>query len=237
MKKKIIFIPALLCDERLFSYQVSFLENFFEVDVFIPKKFDDISVCVDFFIEKYKKFENINICGVSMGGYIAMEILKQQADIVDKVCFIGTSYLEDAFEKKEARIRSIENVNKDGFHLVTENMIKNSIIFNSENKILVDLIKDMANNIGIDGFVNQQKLILSRKNSINLFKNMLNPCLLIVGKNDLITTVDLFMEMFDVLKNSNAKKFCKLEIIEECGHLPVIEKPKKINEILKEFFL
>jgi pimeloyl-ACP methyl ester carboxylesterase len=66
---------------------------------------------------------------------------------------------------------------------------------------------------------------------------MLNPCLLIVGKNDLITTVDLFMEMFDVLKNSNAKKFCKLEIIEECGHLPVIEKPKKINEILKEFFL
>jgi pimeloyl-ACP methyl ester carboxylesterase len=172
-----------------------------------------------------------------MGGYIAMEILKQQSDIVDKVCFIGTSYLEDAFEKKEARIRSIENVNKDGFHLVTENMIKNSIIFNSENKILVDLIKDMANNIGIDGFVNQQKLILSRKNSINLFKNMLNPCLLIVGKNDLITTVDLFMEMFDVLKTSNAKKFCKLKIIEECGHLPVIEKPKEINEILKEFFL
>ena len=95
----------------------------------------------------------------------------------------------------------------------------------------------MANNIGIDGFVNQQKLILSRKNSKNLFKNMLNPCLLIVGKNDLITTVDLFMEMFDVLKTFKKysdclrKKNTKVNVENIIG----IEVTKKNENIMLNF--
>ncbi len=226
MNKKIVMLPALMCDDSLYSHQIKILSKFCDIKVFTFKDVDNTLDASSIILEELgdKKF---HVIGTSMGGYIAMELMRNTKNI-ESLCLVNTNYYEDSIEKKAQRFAQIEEAQTliDSKFRAINNDIANNYLHNvSYQKVY--LLKEMANNIGRLGFINQQKLILSRKSSVEDFQYYDIPTLVVSGHQDVITTPELHLEMVNNLKKGT------LVTIDNCGHLSPIDQPEALSALLE----
>jgi pimeloyl-ACP methyl ester carboxylesterase len=91
---------------------------------------------------------------------------------------------------------------------------------------LVELIKDMAKNIGKDAFLRQQKAIMQRPDSRDTLRKIRCPTLVLCGEHDLLTPRDRHEEIAAAIRGST------LVVLPGCGHLSTLEKPLEVNRAL-----
>ncbi len=227
LKHKIIWIPGLLCTESLFNHQINSLKDIAEHEVFVIKTYDDIKKASSYVLES-THFTDFTLIGFSMGGYIALEILKQNPERVKSLCLIDTSHKVDSDQRKNIRLASIKQALEGKFTGVGSSLFA-SMVYNQEDKSHYNLVTEMAEEIGKDSFINQQKLILSRTDSEQTLKNFNKNALFIAGQHDKLTPPSLHYEMKDLSKQGN------IGIIEESGHLSPIEQPQAVSALIRYF--
>jgi pimeloyl-ACP methyl ester carboxylesterase len=228
-KPNIILLPALMTDERLFCHQKKILSETFNVIIPVIKDISNISEAAKYVLSLTK--EDFYLSGISMGGYIAMEIMRQSPQRVKKLCLINTTWLEDSKEKKIERlniISEVSNITDSSFIGVSEALIEKYIYKNTSGNIL--LIKDMAIKLTKNTLINQQKMILSRPSSEQDLPNYNIPTLIITGEQDTITSPELSMQMFKSLKDG------EIIILDECKHLSPLDQKTALSFILKLWF-
>lgn len=224
--QKLILIPGLLNDENLWKYQRHFLENQADITVAKIEKFTDIRTQAAHILQNAP--QKFALCGLSMGGYIGMEILKQAPHRISKVAFLDTSWEIDTDEKRRQRENMINLSAHGRFEGVTSLILKQILAKKSlENHDIIAEIKSMAQNVGQKEFVNQQKLILSRTESVSLLPQIQVPALCIVGKEDVITPPSVMQKMAKALPYGY---FCE---IEDAAHLPPLEQPYAVNAAMQ----
>ncbi len=234
MKQRLIFIPALMCDFRLYNHQISALNKYFDIDVICFNNVDNINNAVEYLFNKlfiYNK-NKIILAGMSMGGYIAMSFVAKYPNQVEKLCLLNTTYVEDSLEKKNIRLSQIaeaKQVSDDNFIGINNNII-DSYIYN-KNQDNKDLIVSMVKSLGRQSFINQQHLILSKPSYENTLIDLKIPTLIIGGMEDLITKVDVQIKMHTLCKTS------KLALIDKCGHLSTLDQPQQINNELLNWLI
>lgn len=224
--QNLILIPGLLNDERLWKYQLKALSG--QARIIIPeiKGYSDIKAQARHILEKAP--ENFALAGLSMGGYIAMEMLKQEPMRINKVAFLDTTWLIDEEEKRKQREDMINLSAHGRFEGVTSLILKQILAHkNLENHQLIDEIKDMAKKIGQKTFVHQQRLILSRTSSMEIFSTIQVPALCLVGAEDKITPPSVMKEMANALPKGY---YCE---IANAGHLPPLEQPNAVNAAMQ----
>ena len=91
------------------------------------------------------------------------------------------------------------------------------------------IIRDMANDVGVEGFVRQQRAIIGRPDSRPMLKSIRCPTLVLVGDSDAATPPELSEEI------ANGIQGAKLTIVKECGHLSTLECPDEANAALVEW--
>jgi len=91
---------------------------------------------------------------------------------------------------------------------------------------LVELIKDMANNVGKDAFLRQQQAIMQRPNPRDTLWKIRCPTLVLCGEHDLLTPRDRHEEIAAAIRGST------LVVLPGCGHLSTLEKPLEVNRAL-----
>lgn len=226
MKKKLVMLPALMCDDRLYDHQIKSLESFCDIEVFAFKDVDNTFEASQIILDQIGD-EHFHLLGTSMGGYIAMELMRHTKNI-DSLMLINTNFYEDSVEKKAQRFMQIEEA-KDlldsQFKAINKDIVSNYLYNLSYPK--ESLLKDMAKNIGRLGFINQQKLILSRKSSVEDFQYYNIPTLIVSGSKDVITPTSLHEEMVANLKKGT------LVSIDNCGHLSPIDQPEALSAVLE----
>jgi len=236
--KKLILLPALMCDERLYYNQINKFDKHCDIKTFTLKNFDNISLGANFILKEIKdlwgsNLENteIYLAGISMGGYVAMELLKLEPNLFSGVCLINTTYLEDTENKRQNRINAINNaslVDAKNFMGINDSII-NDYLYNKDDNN-VELIKTMVKDLGKDVFINQQKLILSRANYVDVLKNLSKnnnfKAIIISGDKDVITPSSVHQQMHQDMDNS------MLFILKDCSHLSLLDKPNEVNDIL-----
>lgn len=224
--QNLILIPGLLNDERLWKYQIKALNH--QAHMIIPeiKGYSDITAQARYILETAP--EKFALAGLSMGGYIAMEILKQAPERVTKAAFLDTTWLVDETPKRKQREDMINLSAHGRFEGVTSLILKQILAEeNLKNHALVAEIKDMAKRVGQKEFVNQQKLILSRTDSQVLFSQLHIPALCLVGAQDKITPIAVMKEMAEALPKGY---YCE---IAGAGHLPPLEQPNAVNAAMQ----
>jgi len=173
---------------------------------------------------KHLELENVILLGNSMGGHIGLIFSKIYPDLVRGLVLTGSSGLYensmgDSYPKRE---------DYDFIKTKTENVFYSPKI---ATKKLIDEVYESVNN--------RKKLIkilALAKSAIrhNMSKDLPKikiPTALIWGKNDNVTPPDVAIEFNKLMPNSD------LFWIDKCGHAPMMEHPKKFNEILKLWFL
>lgn len=226
MKQNLILIPGLLNDERLWQHQISFFENSYNIIVPKIKGHTHISAMAREIIETAP--EVFALAGLSMGGYIAMEILRQAASRVSKVAFLDTSWLADDEKRRKDRHKLMDLSEMGRFEGVTDLLLKQIIAKeNLNNPEITSIIKKMAKETGQKEFINQQKLILSRPDSVRDFSSIRVPTLCLVGCEDKLTPPHILKEMAAALKQGI---YCE---IEGAGHLPPLEQPIAVTAAMQ----
>jgi pimeloyl-ACP methyl ester carboxylesterase len=96
---------------------------------------------------------------------------------------------------------------------------------------LVRTITDMADAVGRDGFLRQETAILARPDGRADLARIVVPTLILCGRQDLLTPLELHEEMAALIPNARPA------VVEHCGHMTTLEQPDAVNAAMREWLL
>jgi pimeloyl-ACP methyl ester carboxylesterase len=229
-KLPLILLPGLLCDEALWRHQIKALKGMADCRVAGTARHDTMEALArDVLAEAPAKFA---LAGLSMGGYVAFEIMRQAPERVIKLCLLDTSARADTPEQRKRRELLLVMSRKGQFKGVTPRLLPLLIHPDRmQDKELTGLIMAMAERVGREAFHNQQTAIMNRADSRALLKSIRCPVQVIGGKQDAITPPDIVREIADGISGA------RLDMIEDCGHLSPLEQPEEVNRIMKKWLI
>ena len=230
MKSSIVLIPGMMCNEDIFSHQINVLEKVFNVIVIEFNEHRDIELGVKNLASNLPN--KFHLLGHSMGGIVAMELVKQHSKRVLSLALLNTNPYEEKQELKDRRNKILKVL--DAADLIS--LMKSYYIsryFPNDCKDKNNLIQkcvDMASKLDKKVFYNQSVALRDRKDQTAILENLDCKTLIICGERDKMCPVSYHSDMNKMIKRSG------LIVLEDVGHMPMLECPQKLNNHLKNFF-
>ncbi|MDA9582218.1 alpha/beta hydrolase [Amylibacter sp.] len=215
----LVLLPGMMCDERLFAPQISELSKQRDVHFVQISDYETISeLAADVLNNAPPVFA---LAGLSMGGIVAMEVLSQASDRVERIALLDTNPLAELSDVAKRRGPQIDAVRNGQLKEIIRDEMKPNYLFDGVKKTeILKLCMDMALDIGPDAFIRQSIALRDRFDQKNTLRSYKRPALVLCGKHDVLCPLERHELMHTLLENS------KLEIIEDAGHLPTLEQPK-----------
>ena len=167
------------------------------------------------------------VAGHSMGGYVALELLRQAPGRVAKLCLLNTHARPDTPESTENRRRLMALADKDFEAVVTTLLPKLMTAEHLKDPILTGVIGAMALATGKEGFKRQEAAIIGRKDSRPHLKDIRCPTTVIAARDDQLMPVALLEELADGIPGA------RLEVVEDCGHMASLEQPEEVLALVR----
>ena len=222
----LLLLPGLLCDAALWNHQAETLSDLAEVAVADLTKADRIGAAAQGVLASAP--DEFAVAGLSMGGYIALEIMRQAPDRVVRLALLNTSARPDTQEKMRFRQELINLARVGQFKGVTRRLLPKLIHAERvADAVLVENILQMAERIGREAFLRQQRLIMNRPDSRHDLALIHCPTVVICGRQDGLTPLAESEEMAEKIPRA------KLVVIEDCGHLSTMERPRAVSAVLR----
>lgn len=224
-KMPLLLVPGLNCTADLWAAQIAAFAADRSVVVADHACADTMAAIAEAILaEAPPRFA---LAGLSMGGYVAMEILRRAPERVVRVALLDTQARADGEEARAARLQQIEIAETGGFDRIADLQIPRLLSpAHQKEPGLVGIVRRMAADTGAEGFVRQQKAILGRIDSRPSLRAIACPTTVIVGAEDAITPVDLAREMVEAIPGA------ALEVVADSGHLSTLEAPAAVNAAL-----
>ena len=177
------------------------------------------------------KIEKAMLCGLSMGGYIALSAVENFPKRFGALILCDTNCVADTPEAKGKRMMSIESIQKNGLEQYANESLANLFAPESfvTNKEKIALVKEMIKGTSVQSLSNTLIALSKRKETCFGLATIHIPVLIVVGKEDKITPPEAALLMQKKIKGS------KLNIIEHAGHLSNIENSYEFNGQLRKF--
>jgi pimeloyl-ACP methyl ester carboxylesterase len=225
-KPVLILAPGLLCDAALWRHQSAHLGDVAEVKV---ADFTHQTTMAAMAASVLALTEgSFALAGFSMGGYVALEVMRQAPERVARLALLGTSARADAPEHSARRRGMIELAEKGDFKGVTARILP---LFLPEERLedepLVAAVMEMTRRVGKDAFLRQQAAIMGRADSRPDLGAIAAPTLVACGRQDTLTPLALSQEIAAGIPNST------LVPIEACGHMSTMERPEAVTALLR----
>ncbi len=182
------------------------------------------------FIKKME-LHQVFVCGISMGGYIALRAYEIAPTLFGGLILSDTHSKADDNVAKQKRFDSIQAVLTHGRRPFAIGFIEN-VFANpraEDNAEAVEVIKSSIRRNSLNSICATLLALAARTDTSDVLPNISVPTLLIRGQQDKITADALMQEMQTKIPQS---KFVK---IAESGHLPNLEKPTLFNEALNSY--
>ncbi|MFV2052145.1 alpha/beta fold hydrolase [Aliiroseovarius sp. YM-037] len=221
----LVLIPGMMCDARLFGPQINGLSHRWPI-LHAPINDHDT---VDALAEDVLRWapDRFALGGLSMGGIVAMEVLRQAPDRVERLALLDTNPKAEADEIKVRREPQIARVEGGELRTIMRDEMKPNYLSDGPNRgAILDLCMAMAEALGPEVFVRQSRALQSRPDQQDTLRAFTGPALVLCGKDDALCPVHRHELMHDLLPNST------LEVIDGAGHLPTLEQPEITNAAL-----
>lgn len=228
-RSRVVFVPGLLCDERLWRPQAHGLAGAAECWTADATRADTMAgLAADLLADC--PFERFALAGLSMGGYVALEVMRQAPGRVERLALLDTSARPDTAEQSQKRRDFIALAERGRFLGVTDALLP-MLIHPSrlDDAELVALVKAMARDIGQAAFVRQERAIMSRADSRPLLPRIACPTLVLCGRQDALTPLARHEEMAAAVPGA------RLEVVDDCGHLSTLERPDAVVGALERW--
>lgn len=227
-KIPLVLLPGLLCDAALWRAQVEGLGTLAAPTIVDLTRDDSlVGMARRALAEAPPSFA---LAGLSMGGYVAQEVMRQAPERVTRLALLDTSARADTPEQTARRRGLIELSEKGEFKGVTPRLLPLLIHpARHEDKPLTDLVMGMAERVGKEAFLRQQKAIMGRPDGREDLRRIACPTLVLCGRQDALTPLALHEEIAGLVAGA------KLVVVEDCGHLSTMEKPVTVTAALRQW--
>ena len=229
-KIPLILVPGLLCDDALWAPQTRWLSDIADISVGETLIDDSFSKMAERILELAPR--HFALAGLSMGGYVCMEIMRQAPERVERLALFNTSGRADTADQTKRRKALIELATIGKFKGVTPRLLPLLIHKDRQSdKELTNAVIEMAGRVGQAGFLRQQTAIMNRPDRQAEMVMYDLPTMVVCGRQDALTPLDLHEEMKELIPHA------RLCVIEECGHLSTLEQPHAATDLMRGWLL
>ncbi len=170
------------------------------------------------------------LAGLSMGGYIAFEILRQAPQRIARVALLDTSARADAPEQTAMRRAQMTLASQGRLAQVVEQQFPRLVHRERRgDAALREVFTVMAEEVGVGGFIRQQTAVLGRIDSRATLGSIRCPTLVLVGEGDELTPPERAGEIADGIAGA------RLVTVPRCGHVSTLEQPDEVSRALLEW--
>lgn len=169
------------------------------------------------------------LAGHSMGGYVALEVMRQAPDRIAKLALLNTNARPDSPESTENRRRLLALAEKD-FHAVIGALLPKLMTpEHVQDAALSGIVSSMALAVGKEAFARQQEAIIGRIDSRPHLGAIRCPTLVVAARSDQLMPVEVLKEMADAIPHA------ELAIVEGCGHMASMEQPREVIRLMRRW--
>jgi pimeloyl-ACP methyl ester carboxylesterase len=227
-KPFLLLLPGQLCDASLWSAQSRALADVAAIAV--------ADLTLDDHVEAMARRAlaaapaRFALCGLSLGGYVAFEILRQAPGRVTHLALVSTSARPDAPEQTARRERSVRAARIGAFKGVTPRFLPGILHpAHAADPAIARIVLEMTERVGRVAFENQQAAAIDRPDSRDLLASVTQPTLVIGGRQDRVIPVAMQEEIAAGIPAA------RLEILDPCGHLAPIEQPDAVSALMRDW--
>lgn len=224
----ILLVPGLGCSARLYALQLPALWQLGPVTIANHTTANTMAGIGKAILDQAPP--RFHLIGLSMGGYIAFELLRQQPGRIEKLALLDTGSRADLPEQSERRRALIGTAREDRLAQVNDALwpvlVHESRLADGALRRTVDA---MLTEVGAEAFIRQQEALIGRPDSRPGFGAIRNPTLVIVGDGDRLTPPELSVEIAGGIAGA------RLEMVSQCGHLSTLERPEAVTKLLVDW--
>jgi 3-oxoadipate enol-lactonase len=171
------------------------------------------------------------VCGLSMGGYIALAFYRRHTALVRALVLADTRATADTEETKSKRRELIGVARESGAVAVADSQITGMLgsSTRSLNPDLVESVHQSLREAPVEGIIGALEAMMARPDSTPMLASIAVPTLIVVGDEDVITPQKEARAMHSAIRGS------RMEVIRGAGHLSNLERPAAFNHIMSEF--
>ncbi|MGE5517762.1 MAG: alpha/beta fold hydrolase [Bacteroidota bacterium] len=225
MSRTLVLLPGLLNDHRLWDHQVAAVAPLAQSLVADLTQDDSLAAMAERVLAAAP--ERFALAGLSMGGYVALEIMRRAPERVERLALLDTTARPDAPEQIQRRKDAVALAQAGGFEKIMPTMLP--LLVHPDHLALErvgGVAKDMARAVGADAFARQQNAIMHRPDSRPGLPRIACPTLVLVGDEDAATPPDRAEEMAELIPRA------EMLVVERCGHLSTLEQPEAVSTAL-----
>ena len=231
-KEALVLLPGLLCDEAVWPDQMAGLAH--RADSFVPDYglLNSISEMARFVLASAPA-EVFNLAGHSMGGRVALEVVRQAPQRVRRLALLDTGYEpcasgEAGAQEKAKRYALLERARSAGMREMGKLWAPGMVHPSQLGTPLVEAILDMIERRTPEQFEAQITALLARPDAEPVLRSMHCPTWLICGHDDAWSPYARHEAMHAMVP----AQWSRLEGIADCGHMSTMEKPAEMTALL-----
>ncbi|WP_406648708.1 alpha/beta fold hydrolase [Aliisedimentitalea scapharcae] len=228
MIEPLVLVPGMMCDARIFAHQILHLSRDRAVMV-APitqgETIDDIAMSL-----LGQLPERFALCGLSMGGIVAMELLRRLPERITRLCLMGTSPLAETPSEAAAREPMLVRVQAGQLaDVMRETMRPEFLAPGPQRMEVLNRFWQMGEELGSDLYLRQSRALQRRKDQQATLRKSRVPTLILCGNHDAMVPVRRHEFMSELMPNA------RLHVLENAGHLPVVETPETVTQVLGQW--
>ena len=228
-REALILIPGLGADARLWAPQVEALRAVADVRVALDHLAHDAfpAAAAAILASAPPRFA---LAGTSMGGYVALEIVRQAASRVTRLALLNTSARADTPEQQASRESLIALARSQGVDAAVRARLPLTVHPRRlGDAALVQVFFDATRAVGIEAYIRQMRGAIGRADSRALLPSIRCPTLVLGGMQDALLPPPLSEEMAAAIPGA------RLVLLDDCGHCANLEQPEAVSAALAQW--
>ncbi len=166
------------------------------------------------------------VCGFSMGGYVALELLAARRAQVHALALVDTSARPETAESLLVREKTISALERN-FARTVEGIIGLSLHPESQRRpAVVKQMRSMMFEVGAQAAIRQIRALMARADHRAMLAQLDIPALVVCGREDKVTPPELSQELASLISQA------RLEWVEQAGHQTPVEQPEVLAQLL-----
>lgn len=225
MYQPLLLVPGLRCDAHLWQPVVSRLADRIAPTVADVSLDDSISAMAARILTAAPP--RFALAGLSMGGYVALEIIRRAPERITHLALLDTNARPDAEERKEARRTEMGLVAQGKSALVSRAALPGLLAARHLDGPVAETVHAMAMRVEVDAYFRQQTAIMARIDQRPFLPQIKVPTLVGVGAEDALIPLPLSEEMAALIPGA------ELVIFPDAGHIPTLENPAAVAAAMR----
>ncbi len=229
-KSHLVLLCGLLCDRRIWDPVANHLDDITEASIFSFAGFDDLSAMAAHVLANTEG--TFALAGHSMGGRVAIEVIKQAPDRVSKLALLNTGVHPKRDSEVPGRQKLLDMSVTEGMQAVCETWLLPMVgAKGKQNETLMADLRDMVVSHSAEQFKGEIQALLNRPEAESVLRDVTVDTLLLSSNEDNWSPISQHRDMQALLSNSS------LVALEGVGHMSTIEAPQAVASALRDWLI